>query len=359
MNIFDMEKVKQELPENIRVLVDPTGSREKKNMIARGGIPLMPRDMVIVLFLLLFDTDDEVKVNARNSFHDIPEDIMLNVLSDRSLPPEVIDYIARNHHNEGYNQAIILNPATYDSTIAYLAERERSQQNIEIIANNKERILRSPQIVEALSSNPAVSRSTLDEVISFLSLHLEKTGEGKTDRDSISESASDREFPPDHVSQSFLDDVEVEDTLVDEHSSGEISNERIYAKISSLSVPEKLKLALQGNTEARRILIRDHNRVVSQAVLRNPRLTDTEIIQISQSKVVDEEVLREIARNKEWTRLYQVKLSLVSNPKTPPHISLNLLRHIRERDLRRLVADRNIPRVVTTSARSIIEGKKR
>ncbi len=357
MSAFDPENVRQKLPENLRALVDPTTPKEKKNMIAKGVIPLMPRDMIIVLFLLLFDSDDEVKANACDSFKDIPEEIMLNVLSDSSLPPEILDYVARNHGNERYNQAVILNPVTHDSTIAYLAGIERSQQNIEIIANNRERILRSPQIVEALSANPAVSRSTLDGVISFLNLHLKETDQKKEGL--FLGSASDEELPSEQVSQSFLDDIEVEDTLVKEESSEEISNERAYVMISNLSVPEKLKLALLGNMEARRILIRDSNRVVSQAVLRNPKLTDTEVVQICQSKVVDEEVLKEIARNKNWVRLYQVKLSLVGNPKTPPHISLNLLRHIRERDLRRIISDRNIPRVVATSARSIIEGKRR
>jgi len=79
---------------------------------------------------------------------------------------------------------------------------------------------------------------------------------------------------------------------------------------------------------------------------------------ISQSKVVDEVILREISESRKCIRLYQVKLSLVSNPKTPSHISLNLIRHLRDRDLRMIMNDKNIPGIVTSSARRIVKERE-
>ena len=116
---------------------------------------------------------------------------------------------------------------------------------------------------------------------------------------------------------------------------------------------EKIKVAIQGNMESRRILIRDSNRIVSSAVLKNPRLSDMEIVLISQSKVVDEEILRQVAETKKWTRLYQVKSALVNNPKTPVHISLNFLRHLRSFDLKAVQFNKNLPGVISEAAKKI------
>ena len=134
--------------------------------------------------------------------------------------------------------------------------------------------------------------------------------------------------------------------------------ESILFKIKSLNIAEKIKVAIQGNMESRRILVRDSNRIVSSAVLKNPRLSDMEIVLISQSKVVDEEILRQVAETKKWTRLYQVKSALVNNPKTPVHISMNFLRHMRSFDLKAIQHNKNLPNVISQAARKIQkEGK--
>ena len=110
--------------------------------------------------------------------------------------------------------------------------------------------------------------------------------------------------------------------------------------------------------ETRRILVRDSNRLISGAVLKNPRLTDMEIIMISQSKVVDEDILRQISDTRKWTRHYQVKSALVHNPKTPTHISLNFLRHLRHIELKQIMSDRNLPGVINQAAKKIIMEKR-
>jgi hypothetical protein len=125
-----------------------------------------------------------------------------------------------------------------------------------------------------------------------------------------------------------------------------------------LNIGQKIKLSIMGNREARTILIKDPNRIVSKAVLKNPRLTDSEIVIISQSKIVNEEILREIADSRKWARLYQVKLALVNNPKTPPHVSINLIRQLRDFDLKNLRWNKNLPGVISTAVKQIIEDRK-
>ena len=84
-----------------------------------------------------------------------------------------------------------------------------------------------------------------------------------------------------------------------------------------MTVSERIKLALRGNREARMLLIRDANRMIRRFVLQNPRVGDEEIIAIAKNRSADDELLRMIGDSREWTKNYQVRLSLATNPKTP------------------------------------------
>ena len=366
----DFDKLINELPENLFEFVNPQNPVEKRLMAAEAAVPLTPRDLTRVLFCLVFDEDTGVSQAAKLSLEDLPEQTMSDILADSSTSPEFLDFISRDQKNEIYVQAILLNSNTTDSTYAYLALNERSQVNLEIIAQNKQRILRSIEIVEGLSQNPSISRSTLDSVLSFIGLYLEKDEnikkffeeeESKEDNAQQAEADVDEDNEFEKVEESFFDELEIPEELLKEYEEEEITDalrDNMYNKIRTLTIAEKIKLSIQGNMETRRILVRDSNRLISGAVLKNPRLTDMEIILISQSKVVDEEILRQISETRKWTRHYQVKSALVHNPKTPTHISLNLLRHLRHVELKNISSDRNLPGVINQAAKKIIMQKR-
>lgn len=105
-------------------------------------------------------------------------------------------------------------------------------------------------------------------------------------------------------------------------------------------------LAIKGTREARMILIRDPNRLVAGAVLRNPRLTDTEVESIASVRTVPEDVLRQIGQNRAWTRSYVVIHNLVRNGRTPIATSLAFINRIQTRDLRALSQNKNISDVI-------------
>ena len=375
---LDLNKYISSLPENLFEFVNPDNPVEKRLMAAEGAIPLIPGDLTQVLFCLIHDSDEIIREAAKTSMADIPEQTMLNILSDTATSPELLDYISREQDNEDYFQAILLNSTTTDSTYAYLAQNERSQVNLEIIAQNKQRIMRSLNIVECLSQNPSISRSTMDSVLSFISLYLEKDEKikkflEKDDKETeiVEESVGQQEPEEkikgeevdefEDIEESFLDELEIPEELLTEYEDDEVTDhirESITSKIRTLTIAEKIKLAIQGNMEIRRILVRDNNRLISSAVLKNPRLSDMEVILISQSKMIDEEILRQISETRKWTRHYQVKSSLVNNPKTPLHISLNFLRHLRHVELRQIMSDRNLPGVINQAARKILKEKR-
>jgi len=121
-------------------------------------------------------------------------------------------------------------------------------------------------------------------------------------------------------------------------------------EIQSMPVPEKIKLAMTGDKEARGVLVKDSNRQVQDAVLENPRLTDNEIVAIVTSRITSEEILRKVANNRSWVKYYQVRLGLVSNPKTPLPISLKLLETLMLADLKRLAKSKGISNVIASAA---------
>jgi len=129
----------------------------------------------------------------------------------------------------------------------------------------------------------------------------------------------------------------------------------ILAQIARMDVGEKAKLARNGDKEARSILIKEGNKLIALAVLANPKITTQEIEMVAASRNVSEEVLREIANNKDWVKSYTVKLSLANNPKTPIGMTLTFLPMLLTRDLRFLAKSKGIPEVIRVTARKFAQ----
>lgn len=119
-------------------------------------------------------------------------------------------------------------------------------------------------------------------------------------------------------------------------------------------------MALKGTREARAVLIRDPNKLVSVSVLSSPKLTDSEVESFAKMGNVSEEILRMIGMNRAWVKNYGVVSALAKNPKTPVAISLNLVQRLNERDLKLLALDRNIQEPVKVAVRKrIVTGDSR
>jgi len=131
-------------------------------------------------------------------------------------------------------------------------------------------------------------------------------------------------------------------------------NKSLIAQIAAMTVGERIKLALKGNRDARALLIRDPNRLIQRFVLQNPRITDEEVIAIARNRNIDSELLHKIGEHRVWPRNYQVKLALVTNPKTPLATSIHFVNGLMERDLRFLAKSKNVAAAVVSQARRLI-----
>ncbi len=370
--------------------VQPGAPREAKLLAARGTLPLSPAEVVTVLFLLARDDDSEIRETALASAGGIPPDLVHRAL-DQGLAGPLLDFLARRRgDDEALLERIALDAAAPDETVAFLAALPHKGL-VDIVSSNQSRILRSPAIVEALGNNPLTGRAAIDRILAFLGLEgkikrvhpevpPEVPSEARADSDSDARSDSDNNASADPAHAQALLEAEAaaraagpsaaagDDTsdlpedlvkaVEETPNQANVDRHSLLQLIQSLTVFQRIRLARLGNKEARGLLVRDRNKVVATAAIRSPKITENEVIAYARSRSVNDEIPRIIALDREWTRLYQVQLSLVSNPKTPLVFSLKFVNYLQDGDLRALCKSRDVPRQVATAARRISMRKK-
>jgi len=132
-----------------------------------------------------------------------------------------------------------------------------------------------------------------------------------------------------------------------------------YQQAQEMGVGEKIKMALTGDKELRSILIRDSNKLVNGSVVKNPRITEPEILNISKSVIQNDEIIRVICQNKEWIKNYEIRRALVLNHKTPLPVALRFMGFLTEKDLSAMAKSKNISSVLANQARRMLSNKKK
>jgi hypothetical protein len=102
------------------------------------------------------------------------------------------------------------------------------------------------------------------------------------------------------------------------------------------------------------MLIRDPSKLVASAVIKSPGVTEMEAARYAGNHSLPEEVIKEIARRREWTKQYPVKLTLVFNPKTPIAEASRFLPMLHERHLRQLARSKGVPSALVAQAKKLM-----
>jgi hypothetical protein len=124
-------------------------------------------------------------------------------------------------------------------------------------------------------------------------------------------------------------------------------------------VGEKILLALRGSKEIRTLLLRDSSKEVIMTVLDNPKITESEIELLSKQKTTPDDILRKIAKKREWVKNYSILYGLVANPKTPISIAMSLLPRLRDKDLNLIEKNRNISEAVRAAVKRTMALKQK
>jgi len=161
------------------------------------------------------------------------------------------------------------------------------------------------------------------------------------------------------------DEFPVSDEIKDEDSeedSEEDAGEEFLSKFKiaqMMGIGEKIKMALSGDKEWRSILVKDSNKLVSGSVIKNPRITESEILKLIKSGIQNDEIMRLICANKEWIKSYQIRKSLIENNRTPVQNAIRYLATMGEKDMAGFAKSKNVTSVISTMAKRLLLNKKR
>ena len=353
------------LPPNMIKHVDPKAPVPLRMMAAKALVPLSPSDMLSVLFMLSYDPDQGVRDQVQKTSSTLQDRTAASGFRDEEVHPPVLGFFLRLYgQNDTYAEMLILNGNTPDDAVAAVAEG-CSKRTAETIGQNQLRLLRHDGIIRALAQNPNAVGALIDGVCDFAvrsGVKLDDVPQMTEARVRLFGPQAAAEPPPkegptadDIMSEFSMPDAPgAEDGVTPMEEAKKLS---LSKRIMSMNVSEKIKLATKGNKEARGILMRDSNKLVSVAVIRSPRITDGEVLTQSQSKICIDDVLRVIYSNREWLRKYSIKLALVKNPKVPQGVSMRLIATLHEHDVKSLAKDKNVPGSVQMLAKKQIEKK--
>ncbi len=358
-----------------RKMIDPASPPAMRQMAAKGVAPgLKPAEGLTVIALLAEGEDTVIAGVARATLDKLPAPVLNGALAG-DLPAGVLALIAPIYaRNAQIIHKILAHPAVTPEAVAAIAAAA-SEEVAELVATNEQRLLAHPMIIEKLYMNKSTRMSTADRVLELAvrnkielpGIPAYKEAALAIGQELIVEPTPERN--PDDVlfvtaealaKQAVLDPT-VEDThRLDEETGQEVVVERflpLYAQLAQMTISQKIRRAMLGNGADRLILVRDSNRLVAQAAIKSPTIQENEIVRISASRNVSEDVLRAIALDREWTRSHQIKLNLVQNPRTPFAFAARLIGHLREHELKGLAKSKNVSGAVAKAAKQQLDRK--
>lgn len=325
--------------------------------IARGFLPLPQEELIAVLSYLSGSADAEVAEHARGSLHDIPSRIIAEYAANENVPAEHLLRLMRGAADAFVLEALIRNRQLPDSAVAELARRADARVQ-EVIVINHQRILRAPEILDALLANPELTADTRRRVNETREEFFAK----KARREAEEEEPEVVDIPLDAIAD-LLEQAEAQAadpeaaaaaslTLTESEKKDERAS-AVWGRLAFMSVSEKVRLAFRGDRMLRLLLVRDRNRLICSAVMRNPRMGEQEVESIAGMRNVDGEVLRLIGSRRDWMGKYKIMTTLCRNPKAPVGVVLPFINRLTLRDLKGLKDDKGVQQVVRETAKKL------
>jgi len=349
------------------------GGGPGRMMAAKGLAPLpRPLDVASVLYQLAI-TDQGLGPSAIATATGLPDAIVLGAINDAAIDARVVDWLAQRVGDRApVFDALVLGPATADPTIAALAARGDARQ-VDLIAQNEQRLLRHPEIIAALYKNAKARMSTVDRAVE-LAVRNNVRVPGLACWDEVARAigtgapvataADDAVFAQAAAGLAELDETPLvtgDPEAVAPPAEGEADNapeidavDEKKVPIGKMTVSAKIRLATLGNAFARAVLIRDPLKMVAVAAIKSPGVTEIEAARYAGNAGLCDDVIRHIAMRRDWTKLYGVKFSLILNPKTPITDSTRMMPFLRDKDLQKVIKSRGIPSAVVAQARKLI-----
>jgi len=337
-------------------------------MGAKGVLPgASPSDVLSVIVALSIGSGP-VQATAAQTLSKLPRHILDGALGT-TLQAPVVHVLAELFGQDlEILPRILAQPALGEEVLCELAAKANEAAG-ELIGTNEALVLTYPAVIEKLYMNKRVRMSTADRLIDLAvrnGLELDFPAFKEAAAAILEQLVPEASAEPNYSDQLFLELEKVASEIVlgDEEAICVLDDEGnesvvekvapLFARIQNMSITEKIRTAMLGNATARLLLVRDSNRLVAEAAIKNPRMTENDATQIAAMRSVSDEVLRLLANNRDLVRGYQVKLNLVTNPRTPFTFASRLLPHLRINDVRAIARSKNVPGAVNKAAKQAL-----
>jgi len=354
-------------------ILDPAGPPQLKAMAAKAIVPGMKPAEVVTVVALLAAGDGLAAETARQTMLKLPPPVLTAALG-ADLEPLVLDQLARTYVGDAtIMERLLMMPRIALETVAEVAGR-CSEAVAELIAVNEQRLLAHAPIVEKLYMNKNTRMSTADRIIELAvrnKLELKAVPAYKEVAIAIGQ-----ELIAEAAAEPTPDDVLFKETLAvgaaialdataeDTHEVSDEGEEQVakkfvplYARLAQMTIAQKIRIAMLGSAAERLLLMRDPNRLVSVSAIRSPLVQEAEVVRISASRTVSDDVLRAISINKDWVRNYMVKVNLVMNPRVPFPIAARFVTYLREAELKTISKSKNVTAAIATAAKQQLNRK--
>jgi hypothetical protein len=332
-------------------------------MAARGLVPLPPAEQLAVLYQLSLEAD--VAEAARKTAADLPEKLVATTLTDPKTDPRVLDFFALlSIAQPNIVQAVALNPSVRDETIASLAAKGGAA-DIDLVAQNEQRLLRHPEIIAAMYLNRRARMSTVDRVVELaVRNNVRVPGLAAWDEVALALQHGNRDGGlGDAVFDSIMDSM-VDDSPLTVGDADEAVDEEIQPSPEDvakrkkpweqMSLSERVRVAIVGDAYYRDIAIRSPIKVVAGAAIKGARLTDIEVRRYASNQSLVEDVIRYIAGARKWTKNYGVKVALCKNPKAPLTEVSKMMPLLHAKDIQKISKSRGVSAAVVAQARKLL-----
>jgi hypothetical protein len=384
----------------VKALVEGAAPRPAQIAAARGVLPLPESDLLEVLVTFARSGDQELAEHAAASLRTQDDNFLTGVLASAEAPVHVLEYFAElDDAPAKAHEAVVRNTNTPVDSILKLARSTKKGDLLELLSLNQQMLIRTPALIDAILSNShrtseadrraaETKREFFEKERGTQQIASELRAQGNEAAASFLENSefaqdldgagmdvddalflaslievSDDETDDSWMGLEFIEEYYEEteaqrqaivDKILGEMKleTSDLPSERISIlnRIMKMGMKDRVKLAMKGDREARNILIRDPNRIVAQAVVQNPRITEQEIEKIAAMRSVPEDILRKIANDRQWARSYSVVHNLARNPRTPIANVMNILSRLQLKDLAALSKNKNISETVRRQA---------
>ena len=140
----------------VEAIINGSAPQPARLAAARGLLPLPQHDLLEVLVALTKNSDPEIANAANETLQNESQDDLLVVAKDNETAPAVLSYLAsKTDAKREIQEALILNNNTPDPALANLASTTLNGALLELLALNQQRLVRFPQLIEAILSNAA------------------------------------------------------------------------------------------------------------------------------------------------------------------------------------------------------------